>query len=78
MLLLGPTACPRLGRNQPQTPHSKRQGFLGLEEGIRQSKVVRTLNGHCRVGDIVIFDVPGPRLAARVPWKRLSVKMHAE
>ena len=26
---------------------------------IRQSKVVRTWNGHCRVGDIVIFDVLG-------------------
>lgn len=26
---------------------------------IRQSKVVRALNGHCRVGDIVIFDVLG-------------------
>jgi len=26
---------------------------------IRQSKVVRTRNGHCRVGDIVIFDVLG-------------------
>jgi hypothetical protein len=26
---------------------------------IRQSKVIRTLNGRCRVGDIVIFDVLG-------------------
>jgi hypothetical protein len=26
---------------------------------IRQSKVVRTLNGHCRVGDVVIFGVLG-------------------
>jgi hypothetical protein len=26
---------------------------------IRQSKVVCALNGHCRVGDIVIFDVLG-------------------
>ena len=26
---------------------------------IRQSMVVRTWNGHCRVGDIVIFDVLG-------------------
>jgi hypothetical protein len=26
---------------------------------IRQSRVVRTLNGRCRVGDIVIFDVLG-------------------
>jgi hypothetical protein len=26
---------------------------------IRQSKVIRTLNTHCRVGDIVIFDVLG-------------------
>ena len=26
---------------------------------IRQSKVGRTLNGRCRVGDIVIFDVLG-------------------
>ena len=26
---------------------------------IRQSKVVRTLNGYCCVGDIVIFDVLG-------------------
>ena len=24
---------------------------------IRRSQVVRTWNGHCRVGDIVIFDV---------------------
>jgi len=28
-------------------------------ETIRQSKLVRGLNGHCRVGDIVIFDVLG-------------------
>ena len=26
---------------------------------IRRSQVVRTWNGHCRVGDIVIFDVLG-------------------
>jgi hypothetical protein len=26
---------------------------------IRQSRVVRTLKGRCRVGDIVIFDVLG-------------------
>jgi hypothetical protein len=26
---------------------------------IRRSQVVRTCNGHCRVGDIVIFDVLG-------------------
>ncbi len=26
---------------------------------IRRSQVARTLNGHCRVGDIVIFDVLG-------------------
>ena len=28
-------------------------------KAIRQSKVSRDLNGHCRVGDIVIFDVLG-------------------
>src|SRR6516165_7396432 len=37
---------------------------------IRRSQVVRTWNGHCRVGDIVTFDVLGQRLAARVSRKQ--------
>ena len=47
---------------------------------IRRSQVVRTWNGHCRVGDIVIFDVLGaaPRgsgateAAARDAVRRLA------
>jgi hypothetical protein len=41
---------------------------------IRQSKVVRTLNGHCRVGDIVIFDVLGAAPRGSVPQKQPLVK----
>jgi hypothetical protein len=52
---------------------------------IRQSKVVRTLNGHCRVGDIVIFDVLGaaPRgsgateAAAREDVRRVAKTLKA-
>jgi hypothetical protein len=49
-------------------------------ETIRQSKVIRTCKGACRVGDIVIFDVLGaaPRgsgateAAARDAVRRLA------
>jgi hypothetical protein len=52
---------------------------------IRQSRVVRTLNGRCRVGDIVIFDVLGvaPRgsgateAAARENVRRVAENLKA-
>ena len=45
---------------------------------IRQSKVVRTWNGHCRVGDIVIFDVLGAAPRGRHGSSRDAVRRVAE
>src|SRR5262249_46787063 len=53
MLLLSSTANSRLRHNQSLMP---RRGEM---KTIRQSKVIRTCKGACRVGDIVIFDVLG-------------------
>ena len=52
---------------------------------IRRSQVVRTWNAHCRVGDIVIFDVLGaaPRgsgateAAAREDVRRVAESLRA-
>jgi hypothetical protein len=54
---------------------------------IRQSQIVRTLNGHgrCRVGDITIFDVLGAaargsgatEAAARVDVRRVAETLKA-
>ena len=50
-------------KTRPPTPDSDtiraRRRVEGEMKTIRQSKVIRTCKGACRVGDIVIFDVLG-------------------
>src|SRR5262249_23984178 len=60
---------------QPPGTTKARCCIEGEMKTIRQSKVIRTCKGACRVGDIVIFDVLGA--APRVPRKRPLATLRA-
>ena len=55
---VGPKAYPDATRARRRVVRRREERGRDMKT-IRQSKVVRTRNGHCRVGDIVIFDVLG-------------------